>query len=97
MANLASIYKDQGRWKEAEDLYVLVLRTMKRVLGGEHPDTLTTMSNLAFMWKDLGKDNKALALLEQCIGLRTDIIGIDHPDTKSSIEAFEQWGPCSLN
>jgi Tetratricopeptide repeat len=31
MANLASTYSDQGRWKEAEDLEVQVIETRKRV------------------------------------------------------------------
>ncbi|KAH8761907.1 hypothetical protein BGZ57DRAFT_992576, partial [Hyaloscypha finlandica] len=33
IANLASIYRNQGRWKEAEDLDVQVIETRKRVLG----------------------------------------------------------------
>jgi hypothetical protein len=44
MANLASTYRNQGRWKEAEDWEVLVMETRKRVLGQEHPDTLTCNS-----------------------------------------------------
>ena len=47
MANLASTYRNQGRWKEAEELEVQVKDTRKRVLGAEHPDTLTSMNNLA--------------------------------------------------
>jgi hypothetical protein len=47
MANLASTYRNQGRWKEAEELFVQVMETSLRVLGQEHPDTLTSMNNLA--------------------------------------------------
>ena len=47
MANLASVYWSQGRWKEAEELEVQVIETRKRVLGVEHSDTLTSMANLA--------------------------------------------------
>jgi hypothetical protein len=32
MANLASTYSNQGRWKEAEELEVLVMETRKRVV-----------------------------------------------------------------
>ena len=49
MANLASTYRNQGRWKEAEELDVQVIETRKRVLGQAHPDTLTSMNNLAFI------------------------------------------------
>jgi hypothetical protein len=41
MANLASTYRNQGRWKEAEDLFAQVMETSSRMLGDEHPDTLT--------------------------------------------------------
>ena len=46
MYNLASTYRSQGRWKEAEMLEVLVMETRKRVLGEEHPDTLTSIAKL---------------------------------------------------
>ncbi|KAI1554711.1 kinesin light chain, partial [Pyrenophora tritici-repentis] len=48
MANLASTYRNQGRWKEAEQLEVQVMQARKRVLGDEHPDKMTSMHNLAF-------------------------------------------------
>ena len=43
MANLASMYRNQGRWKEAEKLEVRVMETRVRVLSEEHPDTLTSI------------------------------------------------------
>lgn len=51
MINLASMYSNHGRWKEAESLLVQVIETFKRVLGEEHRLTLTSMNNLAFTWK----------------------------------------------
>jgi len=40
MDNLALTYRNQGRWKEAEELQMQVLQTRKRLLGEEHPDSL---------------------------------------------------------
>ncbi|KZL79726.1 tpr domain protein, partial [Colletotrichum incanum] len=54
MANLASTYWNQGRWKEAEELEVRVMEMRKRVLGDEHPDTLTSIANLASTYRDQG-------------------------------------------
>ena len=51
MGNLASTYQNQGRWKEAEELFVQVMETFKRVLGQEHPHTLTSMANLASTYR----------------------------------------------
>ena len=39
MANLALTCRDQGRWKEAEELVMLVMETRKRVLGEELLDS----------------------------------------------------------
>jgi hypothetical protein len=55
MANLASTYRNQGRWKEAEQLEVKVMETRKKVLGEEHPDTLTSVANLAIIDTLTGK------------------------------------------
>ena len=44
VANLASTYRNQGRWNEAEKLEVQVMEMRKKVLGEEHPHTLTSMS-----------------------------------------------------
>jgi Tetratricopeptide repeat len=91
MANLASTYQNQGRWKEAEDLEVQVMETRKRVLGQEHPGTLTSMNNLAFTLKSQGRDEKAVALMVQCVNLRKMKLGVDHPHTKSSLKALNKW------
>jgi hypothetical protein len=48
MANLASTYRNQGRWDAAEELEVQVMETCKKKLGADHPDTLTSIANLAF-------------------------------------------------
>jgi hypothetical protein len=50
MANLAFTLWNLGRWTEAEALEVVVMDTRKRVLGEEHPDTLTSMANLESMY-----------------------------------------------
>ncbi|KAJ0416847.1 hypothetical protein BJY00DRAFT_290686 [Aspergillus carlsbadensis] len=47
MADLALTYIYQGRWKEAEELEVQVMEVRGRVLGPEHPDTLTSIANVA--------------------------------------------------
>ncbi len=91
IAKLASTYRNQGCWKEAEDLEVQVMETRKRVLGAEHPDTLTSMNNLACIWKRQGQDKEALKLMEECVALRSRTIGTDHPDTMSSLTVLLRW------
>jgi len=50
--NLASIYRNQGHWKEAEDLFIQVIETFKRVLGYEYLDTLTSIGSLAAIYRN---------------------------------------------
>jgi len=45
--NLSVTYKNQGRWKEAEELDIQVMETSKTKLGAGHLDTLTSMNNLS--------------------------------------------------
>ncbi|KAH8598603.1 hypothetical protein B0O99DRAFT_505943 [Bisporella sp. PMI_857] len=91
MANLASTYRNQGRWNEAEDLDVQVIETRKRVLGPEHPDTLTSMANLASTYRHQGRGIDALKLMEECVMLRARTIGTNHPDTLSSRTTLLGW------
>ena len=67
------------------------METRKRVLGKEHPDTLTGINNLAYTWKSLGRDVEALQLMEQCFELRTQKLGADHPDTIGSRKTLLKW------
>ncbi|KAK5673906.1 hypothetical protein LTS10_013321 [Elasticomyces elasticus] len=53
MANLASTYRNQGRWKEAEELEVKVVDARSRVLGEEH-HTLSAITNLASTYRIQG-------------------------------------------
>jgi Tetratricopeptide repeat len=51
IGNLASTYRNQGRWKKDEELEVQVMEMRKRVLGEEHPNTLISMANLASTYR----------------------------------------------
>jgi len=44
-----------------------VVETRKRVLGAEHPDTLTTMNNLAWTWKCQGRDIEVVEFMSNVI------------------------------
>ena len=68
-----------------------MMETRKRVLGEEHPDTLTSMNNLAYTWKEQGRDEEAIKLMTECVQLRTQILGAGHPFTLSSLTALNGW------
>src|SRR3984957_10194764 len=84
-ARLGRVYADGGRWKEAEKLSVLVMETSKRVLGEEHPDTLTSMSNLALTYWNQGRWKEAEVLHVSVMETRKRVIGEEHPYTLTSM------------
>ena len=90
-AELAATYWHHGRWKEAEALGVRVIETTKRVLGEEHPDTLTSMNNLAFTLKDQSRDAEAISLTRRCCKLGMQVLGPGYPHTEASLEALHEW------
>jgi len=47
MNNLATTYKNQRRWNEAEDLQMQVVSILRTTLGDDHPSTVIATSNLA--------------------------------------------------
>ncbi|PSN64154.1 HET-domain-containing protein [Corynespora cassiicola Philippines] len=80
-----------GRYNESEELFVQVMETISRVLGDEHPDTLTSMANLAFTLKGQGSTGRAITLMEDCCALQVAVLGPQHPNTMSSREALTTW------
>ncbi|KAF2730397.1 hypothetical protein EJ04DRAFT_586298 [Polyplosphaeria fusca] len=89
MVNLASTYRNQGWWTEAEQLDVQVMKTRKRVLGDEHSSTLASMANLALTFQEQGLYNKAYLLLQQCCRLQEKVLGLEHLDTVASLKALQ--------
>ena len=85
MANLAATYRNQGRWKEAEELNVGVVETTKRVLGEEHPDTLTSMANLASTYRNQERWKEAEELNVGVMETRKRVLGEEHPSTLISM------------
>jgi len=85
LAWIASTYRHQGRWTEAEKLFVQVIETSKTALGPEHPSTLTSMANLASTYRNQGRWTEAEKLEVQVIETRKTALGPEHPDTLASM------------
>jgi len=82
---IAGFFLYQGRWKEAETLGIQVMETMKKVLGSEHPDTLTSISNLALTYWNQGRWKEAETLGIQVVETRKKVLGSEHPETLISM------------
>ncbi|KAJ7714752.1 P-loop containing nucleoside triphosphate hydrolase protein [Mycena metata] len=75
------IYYEGGRGKEAERLTVSLLKMQKRLLGEEHPSTLTAMGNLASTYCALGSWKEAEELGVIVMERRKQLFGPEHPET----------------
>ena len=74
MGNLASTYWNQGRWNEAEQLYIQVMDMRKKLLGAEHPETITSMSDLASTYWNQGRWYETEKLDKQVIDVRKKLL-----------------------
>ncbi|KAJ9636760.1 hypothetical protein H2199_007754 [Coniosporium tulheliwenetii] len=81
----SSTYIEQGRWTKAEELGLQVVETTKRVLGDEHPDTLSSIANLASTYMEQGRRKEAEELRLQVVETTKRVLGDEHPDTLISI------------
>ena len=61
-----------------------VLAVRKRVLGEEHPNTLTSASNLALTYSQQGKHAEAETLQVAVLAVEKRVLGEEHPDTLTS-------------
>ena len=75
----------RGAYKSAENLLRRELEIRSRILGDEHPRTLTSMNNLAVTLLAQGDLAGARELHEQVRKIRRRILGSEHPDTLTSI------------
>jgi tetratricopeptide (TPR) repeat protein len=70
---------------EAEPLLREALAIRRRVLGGDHPDTATSLHNLAVDLDARGQYAEAEPLLREALAIRRRVLGVDHPDTAASL------------
>ncbi len=82
--NLAALYSSQGRYKEAESLYLQALELMK-VLGNENPSVATSLNNLAGLYESQGRFEEAEPLYLQVLELRQKVLSNEHPDIAETL------------
>ena len=79
---------DRGQYEQAEPLYQRALTTYERVLGPEHPDTLSTFNNLASLYQNQGKYEQAEPLYQRALTAYERVLGHEHPDTVKTRENY---------
>ena len=85
--NLAGLYKSQGRYEEAEPLYLQALQLRRSLLGESHPDVASSRWNLAALYANQDRLAEAEPLLVQAVELYQQVLGNRHPHTLGA----QQW------
>ncbi|MBQ3489037.1 MAG: tetratricopeptide repeat protein, partial [Clostridia bacterium] len=65
--------------RKALELNEKVYALQCKILGEEHPDTLTSLNNLATTYYQLGDLEKAAEMFEKVYALMCKILGEEHP------------------
>jgi tetratricopeptide (TPR) repeat protein len=81
MNGLGTHYLSQGRYAEAEPLYLATLETRRRVLGADHHETLSSMNGLGTHYLSQGRYAEAEPLYLATLETSKRVLGDHHPDT----------------
>jgi len=86
IANVVGVVHWQlGNYGAAEPLFRRALEALERVLGPEHPHTLTSVNNLAQLLNAQGNYGAAEPLYRRALEARERVLGPEHPDTLTSV------------
>lgn len=83
------MYKSQGKYVEAEELYKKVLQIREKVLGEEHPDTAASYNNLALLYKAQEKYSEALFYYLKAYKICVYKLGLNHLSIQISNKNME--------
>ena len=68
--NLAGLYMDQGRHKDAELLFRRSLAIFEKSAGPDHPNFVKTLINMAGVYEELGKKKEAAGFLKRAEAMK---------------------------
>jgi tetratricopeptide (TPR) repeat protein len=91
--NLAGIYDSQGRYSEAEPLYLDVLEMKRRLFTGDHPAVATSLNNLASLYDNQGRYSEAEPLYLDALAMFERTRGTNHPNTitvRNNLQILQQ-------
>ena len=86
---IGNAYVDLGIYPEAQKHLERAMDLRRRLLGEDHPDTLSVMNDLAWLYRDEGKFPQAEPLARKVVEIRRRLLGEKHPDT---LDAMNRLG-----
>lgn len=80
-AALAALLDGQGKYDEAEQLYLRALAVFERHFGPEHYEVCVNLNNLAALYQLRGEPRRAEPLYQRALAIKEKLLGPRHPDT----------------
>ncbi|ELS03565.1 tetratricopeptide repeat protein [Xenococcus sp. PCC 7305] len=84
------MYQRQGKYAEAEHLYLQALEIGKKHLGEKHPDVANSLNGLAGLYQKQRKYTEAEHLYLQALEIVEKALGKDHPNTQIVRENYKR-------
>jgi tetratricopeptide (TPR) repeat protein len=93
LIHLGVVYKQQGKYAEAEGLLRRALAITETALGASHPETAKAMVHLALALDYQGKYAEAVDLLKRASSIQEHALGPRHPDLSYTVSnlGIEYW------
>ncbi|KAJ5195473.1 uncharacterized protein N7498_008911 [Penicillium cinerascens] len=88
LTQLGNLYSDQGKLKEAEEMYQRVLAGREKALGPDHTSTLNIVHNLGVLYSDQGKLKEAEEMYQRVLAGREKALGPDHTSTLDTVNSL---------
>ncbi|KAH8656468.1 P-loop containing nucleoside triphosphate hydrolase protein [Ilyonectria robusta] len=76
------------RYEEAEQMNRRALDAREKVLGREHPSTLTSVYNLAYLFHRQTHFSEAAKLYQRACNGYVEVLGSDHPTTRACVAHY---------
>jgi len=86
--NLAALYRNQGRYAEAEPLYKRSLAIREKARGPDHPDVALALNNLAALYDKQGRTAEAEPLHKRALAVFEKALGPDHRDVATALNSL---------
>eukprot|EP00903_Cladosiphon_okamuranus_P018131 g16686.t1 len=79
-SSVGRLFELQGKYAEADRLYLRAIEIGEKTLGPDHPNLATRLNNRAVLLKSQGKCEEAGPLYKRSLAIDEKVYGPDHPE-----------------
>lgn len=92
LSNLGELYRQQGKWKEAEELHRQAITDKENELGPDHPSLVTSLNNLAIVLRETKRGDESVPFLERAIAIGEAAAKADPDERPNYATALHNFG-----